>query len=69
MIQVRSANDRGHGWLDTHHTFSFSTDHDPNHMRFRSLRVMNEDLVSPGSGFGTHPHNAMETVTYQSVEC
>lgn len=67
MIQVRNAKDRGHanyGWLDTYHTFSFSTYHDPDHVRFRSLRVMNEDVVAPGRGFGTHPHNDMEIVTY-----
>jgi len=67
MIQIRKAQDRGHanlGWLDTYHTFSFSTYQDPQHMRFRSLRVMNEDVVAPGHGFGTHPHNDMEIVTY-----
>jgi hypothetical protein len=67
MIQIRKANDRGHanhGWLDTYHTFSFSTYQDPEHMRFRSLRVMNEDFVEPGQGFGTHPHHDMEIVTY-----
>lgn len=67
MIQIRKSTDRGHfnhGWLDTYHTFSFDTFHDPEHMRFRSLRVMNEDRVAPGQGFGMHPHRDMEIVTY-----
>jgi redox-sensitive bicupin YhaK (pirin superfamily) len=67
MIKIRKSSERGHfnfGWLDTHHTFSFGEYHDPAHHRFQSLRVMNEDRVAPGGGFGTHPHRDMEIVTY-----
>jgi len=67
MITLRKAAERGsfdHGWLKTSHTFSFSDYYDPQHMSFRALRVMNEDWVAPGQGFGMHPHRDMEIVTY-----
>ena len=67
MLQFRKAQERGHfdhGWLRTNHTFSFADYDDPRHRRFRALRVMNEDWVAPGQGFGMHPHHDMEIVTY-----